>query len=77
VIKGAAGMATALGLKAFIIPNGYAGLYNLVDMKGLVHLDVSRLELINAALAGSEAGHSRVAVKKIPTRPSTSASPPA
>jgi len=66
VIKGAAGMATALGLKAFVIPNGYAGLYNLVDMKHLVHLDPSRLEQVSAAQAGSEAGHSRVAVKKIP-----------
>ena len=66
VIKGAAGMANALGMKAFVVPNGYAGLYNLVDMKSLVLLDASRLDQIDAALAGSEAGHSRVAVKKIP-----------
>jgi 6-phosphofructokinase len=36
VVSGAARMATALGMKAFIIPNGYAGLYNLVDMASLV-----------------------------------------
>ena len=66
VVTGAARMAAALGLKAFIIPNGYAGLYNLVDMDRLVHLDESRVEQVNPALAGSEAGNSRVAVKKIP-----------
>jgi 6-phosphofructokinase 1 len=66
VVSGAARMATALGMKAFIIPNGYAGLYNLVDMASLVHLDEARVDRVNSALAGSEAGHSRVAVKKIP-----------
>jgi 6-phosphofructokinase 1 len=66
VVNGAARMASALGLKAFIIPNGYAGLYNLVDMASLVHLDEARVDRVNSALAGSEAGHSRVAVKKIP-----------
>jgi 6-phosphofructokinase 1 len=66
VIGGAARMAIALGMKAFIIPNGYAGLYNLVDLDGLVHLDEARVEQVSSALAGSEAGNSRVAVKKIP-----------
>jgi 6-phosphofructokinase 1 len=66
VVSGAARMAGALGLKAFIIPNGYAGLYNLVDLDRLVYLDEARLDQVSSALAGSEAGNSRVAVKKIP-----------
>jgi 6-phosphofructokinase 1 len=66
VVSGAARMASALGLKAFIIPNGYAGLYNLVDLDRLVYLDEARVEQVSSALAGSEAGNSRVAVKKIP-----------
>ncbi len=66
VVSGAARMAGALDLKAFIIPNGYAGLYNLVDLDRLVHLDEARVEQVSSALAGSEAGNSRVAVKKIP-----------
>ncbi len=66
VVNGAARMASALGLKAFIIPNGYAGLYNLVDLDRLVYLDEARLDQVSSALAGSEAGNSRVAVKKIP-----------
>jgi 6-phosphofructokinase 1 len=66
VVSGAARMASALGLKAFVIPNGYAGLYNLVDLDRLVHLDEARLDQVSSALAGSEAGNSRVAVKKIP-----------
>lgn len=66
VVSGAARMASALGLKAFIIPNGYAGLYNLVDLDRLVYLDEARLDQVSSALAGSEAGNSRVAVKKIP-----------
>jgi len=66
VIKGAARMAAAHGVKAYIIPNGYAGLYNLVDMDQLVLLDEPRVDRVNSALAGSEAGHSRVKVSKIP-----------
>lgn len=31
VIKGAALMAQARGISCYIIPNGYAGLYNLVE----------------------------------------------
>ncbi|MFH1837281.1 MAG: 6-phosphofructokinase [Candidatus Omnitrophota bacterium] len=65
VVKGAAGMALSEGIKSFIIPNGYAGLYNLVDFKDLTELTAGRLDLINANPAGSEAGHSRVKVKKI------------
>jgi 6-phosphofructokinase 1 len=65
VIKGIARAASSMGVEAVIIPNGYAGLYNLVDMEGLVTLTPERLDGIDATLAGSEAGHSRVKVKKI------------
>jgi len=65
VIKGASLMAHQNGLKCFVIPNGYAGLYNLVDFPKLVELTPSRVDVIDANLAGSEAGHSRVQVKKI------------
>ncbi|MBI4654268.1 MAG: 6-phosphofructokinase [Nitrospirae bacterium] len=65
VIKGIAGQAYALGLEAVIIPNGYAGLYNLVDLKDIVVLTPERLHLIDATLAGSEAGNSRVKISKI------------
>jgi 6-phosphofructokinase 1 len=65
VIKGAAYMALAHGATCFIIPNGYAGLYNLVDFDKLTELTPERLDQINPNLAGSEAGHSRVKIKKI------------
>lgn len=65
VIKGAAQMAHKLGLSSFVIPNGYAGLYNLIDFDALVELTPERVDLIDCNLAGSEAGHSRVKVKKI------------
>ncbi|MBD3427269.1 MAG: 6-phosphofructokinase [Candidatus Omnitrophica bacterium] len=65
VVKGAASMANNLGIECYIIPNGYAGLYNLVDFKSLTKMTESRLDLINNNLSGSEAGHSRVKVKKI------------
>jgi 6-phosphofructokinase 1 len=65
VIKGVARAASSMGMEAVIIPNGYAGLYNLVDMEGLVSLTPERLTMIDATLAGSEAGHSRVKIKKI------------
>jgi len=65
VIKGAAYMALAHGASCFIIPNGYAGLYNLVDFDKLTELTLERLDKIGANLAGSEAGHSRVKIKKI------------
>lgn len=66
VVRGAAQMANAHGIGAYIIPNGYAGLYNLVEMVSLVKLDEKRLETVTSANAGSEAGHSRVKIKKIP-----------
>jgi len=65
VIKGAATMALSHGAACFIIPNGYAGLYNLVDFDKLTELTPERLDKIDANLAGSEAGHSRVKIKKI------------
>src|SRR3972149_11600631 len=66
VVRGAAQMAASFGVGAYIIPNGYAGLYNLVDMEGIVKLDERRLDAVNSANAGSEAGHSRVKINKIP-----------
>jgi len=65
VIKGAASMALSHGATCFVIPNGYAGLYNLVDFDTITELTPERLDKIGANLAGSEAGHSRVKVKKI------------
>ncbi len=65
VVKGVAEMAMRKKLKAFAIPNGYAGLYNLVDMKSLVELTPRRLDTFSINLAGSEAGHSRVKISKI------------
>ncbi|MGD2081206.1 MAG: 6-phosphofructokinase [Nitrospirota bacterium] len=65
VIKGAARMADALGIEMVVIPNGYAGLYNLVDTESVVLLTRERLNKIDATRAGSEAGHSRVKIKKI------------
>src|SRR3989338_436926 len=65
VIKGAALMAHKQGLSPYIIPNGYAGLYNLIDFKTLLEVTPDRADKIDANLAGSEAGHSRVKIKKI------------
>lgn len=65
VLKGAARMATAHGATALVIPNGYAGLYNLVDLDHLVELTPSRVDSVSIGLAGSEAGHSRIKISKI------------
>jgi len=65
VIKGATMAALRYGLNCYVIPNGYAGLYNLVEMDSLVRLSEERIESVNIVLAGSEAGHSRVSVQKI------------
>jgi 6-phosphofructokinase 1 len=65
VIKGASKMAASMGMEVEIIPNGYAGLYNLVEMKSLAAMTPDRLLQIDATKAGSEAGHSRVKIKKI------------
>ena len=65
VIKGAAEMAFAKGIEIVIIPNGYAGLYNLDKIEKLVQLTPERLDQFDSNLAGSEAGHSRVKIGKI------------
>jgi len=65
VIKGAAMMAHKKGIKSYVIPNGYAGLYNLVNMDTLVQLTPERLDPVSVGMAGSEAGHSRVKIAKI------------
>lgn len=66
VVRGAAKAALSRGMGAYIIPNGYAGLYNLVDFEKLVLLDEERTDHVNSAFAGSDAGHSRVKISKIP-----------
>ncbi len=58
-------MAHSMGIETVIIPNGYAGLYNLVDFNTVTVLTPERLDLIHAEMAGSEAGNSRVKIKKV------------
>jgi 6-phosphofructokinase 1 len=65
VVRGAAKAALSRGIGAYIIPSGYAGLYNLVDFNRLVLLDEERTDHVNSSFAGSEAGHSRVKISKI------------
>ncbi len=65
VIKGISRKAYSLGVESVVIPNGYAGLYNLVDLDDVVLLNAERVSRIEASLAGSEAGHSRVKIAKI------------
>ncbi len=65
VVKGASQMASRNKVKAFAIPNGYAGLYNLINLDRLVELSPSRVDSFSIGLAGSEAGHSRVKISKI------------
>ena len=65
VIKGAALTALSKGMTAWIVPNGYAGLYNLTDIKSITKLTKERIEHISIFLAGSEAGNSRVKISKI------------
>ena len=65
VIRGIALTAQNRGLKSFIIPNGYAGLYNLVTFDRITELTQDRIEQIDICAAGSEAGNSRVKVSKI------------
>ncbi len=67
VIKGATLAARQQGSTCHIIPNGYAGLYNLSQFNQLVELTPARLDAFESALAGSEAGHSRVNIRKIQT----------
>ncbi|MBF0506252.1 MAG: 6-phosphofructokinase [Nitrospirae bacterium] len=65
VIKGVAREAYHLGIESVVIPNGYAGLYNLLGLESVVLLNAERVSRIEASLAGSEAGHSRVKISKI------------
>ena len=65
VVKGAAQMAFNNNMQVFVIPNGYAGLYNLIEFETLVELTAQRVDDFTATLAGSEAGHSRVKVRNI------------
>lgn len=65
VIRGAALSALSAGIEPYLITNGYAGLYNLVDFPQLRALDQDRLDLIEVFMAGSEAGNSRVKISKI------------
>lgn len=65
VVKGAAQMGHHLGIQSYIVPNGYAGLYNLLEFDHIVELTPDRVDFVNSNLAGSEAGHSRVKIKKI------------
>jgi len=65
VIKGVAREAYTFGIESVVIPNGYAGLYNLVEFDNVVVLNADRVSRIEASLAGSEAGHSRVKISKI------------
>ncbi|MCL5990766.1 MAG: 6-phosphofructokinase [Bacteroidetes bacterium] len=64
VINGAARMAHNLGIEICIIPNGYAGLYNLTNLVPVI-IDKARADRISSEVAGSEAGHSRVKISKI------------
>lgn len=65
IIKGAALAGTHHGIRSFVIPHGYAGLYNLVEYDELVELTPERLTYVEATIAGSDAGHSRVKLTKI------------
>lgn len=64
VIKGAARIAEYHGIIPCLIPNGYAGLYNIANIEPVI-MDNSRLDQIHSVVAGSEAGHSRVKISKI------------
>ena len=65
VIKGAALAGHRHGIRSFVIPNGYAGLYNLAEFSDLVELTPERLTHVEATVAGSDAGHSRVKLSKV------------
>jgi 6-phosphofructokinase 1 len=65
VIKGAAQMTVFLGCEAYMLTNGYAGLYNLIEYDTILKLDAKRIDSIRPIMAGSEAGHSRVKISKI------------
>ena len=57
VIKGAATMAIAYGIRPHVILNGYAGLYNLYESENIIELNANRLDSISSLKAGSQAGN--------------------
>jgi len=65
VIKGASRVAYNMGITLVVIPNGYAGLYNLMETREITELTLERIDRVHSALAGSEAGHSRVKIRNI------------
>ena len=65
VIKGASLMAMSYGIDAYVIPNGYAGLYNLLESGNIIKLDMGKIDQISSMIAGSEAGNSRVKISRI------------
>ncbi len=65
VIKGAALMAKSYEIDSYLIPNGYAGLYNLDSSENIIKLDSAKIDQISSMIAGSEAGNSRVKISKI------------
>jgi len=65
VIKGAAETAISNKIKAYVIPNGYAGLYNLYESGNIIELNEHLTDGISSMVAGSEAGNSRVKIPKI------------
>lgn len=66
VVKSVTQTAHSLGVETMVVPNGYAGLYNLLNLEKPLILTPERVDRIDANLAGSEAGHSRVMISKIP-----------
>jgi 6-phosphofructokinase 1 len=64
VIYGIAKIAIANNVEPVIIPNGYAGLYNL-DVINPLTIEVNNLDHFSSAPAGSIAGHSRVKISRI------------
>jgi 6-phosphofructokinase len=65
VVKSVTQTALSMNVETLVIPNGYAGLYNLIDLENPIVLTAERVDSIDASLAGSEAGHSRVKISKI------------
>jgi len=64
VIYGAVRMADKFSVETCLIPNGYAGLYNLINIDPIV-ADFAMIDKIHSGVAGSEAGHSRVKISRI------------
>ncbi len=58
-------MAISYGIDAYVIPNGYADLYNLYESGNIIKMDTDKLERISSLEAGSQAGNTRVKIAKI------------